>query len=136
MKFTHIFSFVVLATFFQSLPAASDTLTDANEIFAQWDPKSIEITGDGVLRVTLNEQRITDTIFYAVVQGGFCLGPLLDMKMPDVKSVFVLNNIQAQGWLFEAGTNACTQINNAPANNAKILIAGQSSAHTDTANGL
>ncbi len=136
MTFFRIITLVALTIFSHSLPAEADTETDAREIFAPWAPKSIEITNGGVLRITLNERRITDTVYYAVVQGGFCLGPLLNMEMPEVKSVFVLNSRQTQGWLFETGADACNQINNAPANSVKILIAGQSSAHTDTANGL
>jgi hypothetical protein len=56
--------------------------------------------------------------------------------MSDVKSVFILNKYETQGWMFESGAAACDAINNAPTETAKILVAGQSSTHTNTANGL
>ncbi|WP_286907020.1 hypothetical protein [Roseovarius sp.] len=116
--------------------ALADSVTNARELFAQWAPTSVSLTPKGVLRVVLPQPRITDTIYYAAISAGFCFGPLLGKPLHDVGSVFILNENQTQGWLFETGTNACEQINSARGNQATVLIAGHSSVHTDTANGL
>lgn len=124
-----------LAFLFPSL-ASADSVSEARELFAQWQPREVTIVPNGVLRVVLPQRHITDTMFYAAITGGFCFGPLFGQHMSDVKSVFILNSLETQGWLFEAGTSACEQINNVPSNQARVLIAGQASVHTDTSNGL
>ena len=133
MKIFKIYSLVALC--FPQI-ASADSVSDARELFSQWQPKKITLEPGGDLRVVLPQSRITPTIFNATITGGFCFGPLLGQNMNDVKSVFILNTNETQGWLFEAGTSACEQINNTPVNKAIILVAGQSSIHTDTINGL
>jgi hypothetical protein len=131
-----IFKTLVVVIFLSPITAGADTDLDARELFSQWQPKSIHLAPDGTLRVVLPQRRITDTIYYAAIQGGFCLGPILGKSMTDVRSVFILNQTETQGWLFESGTAACETINSTPTNKAKILVAGQSSTHTNSANGL
>jgi len=128
-------SMAFLATMSPSLLAA-DTTSEARSAFKAWEPKSLELETDGTLRVVLPQKQITDTIYYATIQAGFCLGVAFGKQMSDVTSVFILNQYEAQGWLFEGGAASCKDINAAPSKRAQILIAAQSSIHTDTENGL
>jgi hypothetical protein len=132
MKYTTVLCAAILAP---SIILA-DTIDGAKDVLSAWEPNSIQLEENGTLRVVLPQRQITDTIYYATIQAGFCLGPIFGYEMSDVKSVFILNQNETQGWLFEGGAAACDAINNAPTETAKILVAGQSSTHTDTANGL
>ena len=131
-----MFKIIGLAVLFLPSIASADSVSDARELFSQWQPEKITLAPGGVLRVVLPQRQITDTIFDATIRVGLCFGPLLGQSMNDVKSVFILNSNETQGWLFEAGASACEQINHTPANQAKVLVAGQSSVHTDTTSGL
>ncbi|MFG5384521.1 hypothetical protein [Yoonia sp. R2-816] len=133
MKFFRPLAFAMTLT---PIMVLADTISDANERFSQWQPNSIRLDTGGVLRVILPQSRITDSIYYASIQSGFCFGPLLGQNMPEVESVFILNESETQGWLFEGGTAACEHINDAPASGARTIIAGQTSTHTNTASGL
>ncbi|MFX4296594.1 hypothetical protein [Pseudosulfitobacter pseudonitzschiae] len=126
---------IVLAASIAFAPTASqaDTVENAKDLLSQWQPASVSLTDNGILRVVLNEKRISDSMYYAVIQG-FCFAPLLQMSVSGVESVFVLNKLETQGWLFESGVGSCDTINNA--SNARVVIAGSTSTHTDTANGL
>ncbi|MCF6443617.1 hypothetical protein [Nereida sp. MMG025] len=114
----------------------ADTIADAKQVFAAWQPTSITLTETGVLRVVLPQRRITDTIYYASIQTGFCFGPLFGQPMKDATSVFVLNESETQGWLFEGSTTDCSDINDAPSSRSKLLIAAKSSTHTNSSEGL
>lgn len=128
---------LMFSVFLAIVPTLShaDTVSNATNLLAQWQPQQVSLTKDGALRVVLDQNRISDTIFYSVIQG-FCMAPLFKTSVNGVNSVFVLNRLETQGWLFESGVEACTEINQTPVDRVKMLIAATSSTHTDTANGL
>lgn len=127
----------ILVTMLSLAPTLShaDTVANARGLLEPWQPRSVSLTDEGVLRVVLEERRITNTIHSAVIRG-FCFAPITGTDVAGVDAIFVLNESETQGRLFEDGVGACDALNQASGNEAAALIAASTSVHTDTANGL
>lgn len=91
---------------------------------SSWDVQSVVHSGNK-LKVISNENRITDSIYRAMV-GGVCMGQI---TAPDclsgISEIQFLNKWQKQGYVFEGGRNECQKINNMPIKNTKIYILGK-----------
>ncbi|WP_138934248.1 hypothetical protein [Roseovarius arcticus] len=84
---------------------------DALELLEMWDPA--EILMDGCkMTVALNEDRVTDVMYLAVLTAGLCLGPLLDMPLESVTEVHVLSRNKSQGYVYEKGLEDGDKFNN------------------------
>ncbi|MFN3273053.1 MAG: hypothetical protein ACK41U_00105 [Paracoccus sp. (in: a-proteobacteria)] len=104
--------------------APAEVVAQTEELLYNWQPKSITLSGS-ILRVVLPQRRITPEIYSAVIRLGVCFGPLLGHPLPGVRSVEVLNEFAHQGFVYEAGTEDCEQINAAPPDRAEILLLGK-----------
>jgi hypothetical protein len=106
------FGSAVLAGVFSlvSLPANAGAVENAAELMASWQPDKISLEG-GTLVVVLPQQRITEQIYLSILQAGVCFGPLLDIDLPGVSSIQILNRGSKQGYVYEKGMEDCEKLN-------------------------
>lgn len=106
---------LTLALFFSCASAASaDSLSNARELVAMWQPNEVRIS-DRKLVIVLPQQRITDTIYLAVITSGLCLGELMGKEVSGISEIQVLNQFSAQGYVYEKGLEDCPEFNRTPA---------------------
>lgn len=120
---------VVLALAASPALADSKAIQQAKELLDLWQPISVSQEGS-TLRVVLNERQITQTIYLAVIKSGICVGVLTGKPLPDVSSIEVLNEFSRQGYVYEAGTEDCAQINDLPVGDrtGTLLVLGKTKA--------
>ena len=78
------------------------------------------------ITIKMNERRITDKIYEAVIKNGICMPQWLGKKgyLNNIKEIAVLNRFSKQGYVFENAKSACTQIGKAKGKTAGILLMG------------
>lgn len=104
--------------------SAQNVSSNVRGLFVSWAPISVE-SMNGTLTLKLPQRRITDDIYYTIIQAGFCLGPFFDADIEQFNEVIVLNEFGVQGWVFEGGGVACAEINETPGAQVRLLIAAQ-----------
>lgn len=93
-----------------------------------WQPLSVVKDGNDVI-VALNERRVTDVIYDAVVQNGICMPSWLgkgEEYLRELNSISVVNMYKKQGYILLAPQSACKAIGEASSKNAKVLVMGNS----------
>lgn len=104
---------------------AMESISNRLDIYA---PLGIEAS-DGVLSITMNEQRITNDIYISVITT-LCLNAITDPpSLNDINEVRVLNMFGRQGFVFEGGRQECEGVVNFSGNNLEIHILGMTHAH-------
>ena len=106
-----------------STSALAQTASEIESLLRSWDPLDVKVEGR-IATVKLPQDRITDTIYYASITAGFCLGPLLNVDVNDVSEVRILNRFGQQGWVFENEQGLCELVAKEPASRVKIMVAG------------
>lgn len=107
-----ILSFALL--FSCASAASADNLANARELVAMWQPNEVTIS-DQKLIIVLPQQRITDTIYLAVITSGLCLGELFGKEVSGISEIQILNQFSAQGYVYEKGLEDCRKFNRTPA---------------------
>lgn len=106
------------ATSFADVPSE---ITSALKIFSPLNVQGKQ----NMIQVTLNEQRVTNTIYETVV-NSICTPLWLGKKgyFQSISEIFVLNKFTKQGYVFEHPEETCLQMGNATTQNAKIILMG------------
>lgn len=87
---------------------AQDSAQVAENLLASWAPESVTMSNEGVLRIVLPQRRVTSEMYSSITRFGLCLGPIATGNMmEDVSSIEVLNQFEAQGFVYEKGLNDC-----------------------------
>ena len=94
--------------------AQADQRARASELLEMWQPQSVAIE-DGVLKVVLPQDRISEEIYFAVLTAGLCLGFAMEKPLNGLSGVEVLNRHVRQGYVFERGLEDCDSWNERPA---------------------
>lgn len=122
---------ILIALALSASPALADPkpVQQAKELLALWQPDSVSLNRT-TLTIVLPQRRITQQIYLAIIQTGICAGPLIGKLLPDVSSIAVLNQFSRQGFVYEAGTEDCAQINDVPVGDKSgtILVLGKTHA--------
>lgn len=100
----------------------ADSVGNLPTLLASWDPERIELSG-GVLRITAKEQKVSDTIFYAMISGT-CLIALSEDKVA-FDEVRISNRLGAQTWVFEGGNDHCAELVRKPSGEINLFIAAR-----------
>jgi hypothetical protein len=93
-----------------------------------WQPLSIKQSGSK-LSVVLNENRVTDVIYDAVVQNGICMPLWLGRGkeyLQEVRTIDVLNKYEKQGYVFIEPLSSCEAIGKVSSKSSKVLVMGNS----------
>ncbi|WP_345842328.1 hypothetical protein [Shewanella algae] len=96
------------------------------ESLKPWEP--LEITQQTeTIRIVLNERRITNNIYEAIVQNGICM-PLWLQKdneyLEAVKEIEILNQFEKQGFVFENPMESCQKIGDSTEEAANLILMG------------
>lgn len=120
---------IVLALAASPVLAAPKAVQQAKELLALWQPEAVSLKGS-TLTVVLPERQITEQIYLAVIKTGICVGVLTRKPLPGVSSIEVLNQFSRQGYVYEAGTEDCAQINDLPVGDriGTLLVLGKTHA--------
>ncbi|MCR9694899.1 MULTISPECIES: hypothetical protein [Vibrio harveyi group] len=105
--------------------ASSGVLKDS---LNSWQPLSVVKNGNDVI-IALNERRVTDVIYDAVVQNGICMPSWLgkgEGYLHELNSISVVNMYEKQGYILLEPQSACKAIGEASSKNAKVLVMGNS----------
>ncbi|WP_281546262.1 hypothetical protein [Grimontia sp. SpTr1] len=115
-----------------SLVASFDAFSQVSESLVKslspWSPISLK-NANGDLIIVLDEHRITDTIYTAIINNGLCMPVWLGDKdtLANVKSVAVLNKFSKQGYLFEGGADTCVKLGEFSSDKqSEVYLMGQS----------
>ena len=110
--------------------SANDEIS-ARELLLSWQPIDVSLNR-GVLNVVLPEEQVTEKIYISIVTSGICIGPLTGKELDSVSEVQVLNRFSRQGYVYEAGTEGCEELNKIPVGDKMIdlLVAGKTRIFT------
>ena len=100
-----------------SLVDAKDIKEIMKDYTNAWQPLAVDLN-DGVLIIPLNQNRITNKIYSAIMQHGVCLSASLE-KWNGVKKIVITNKSVNQGFVFDGGYNECKEV----LSNKKVNIA-------------
>jgi hypothetical protein len=120
MKNLGVAIFSILAS--ASAAANNNVLSNALE---PWEPLAI-IAPDSIT-IVLNESRVTDTIYEAVIETGVCLPLWLDNEtdyLLKVNAINVLNKFKAQGYVLEKPLETCKDMGESKGETSKIILMG------------
>ena len=108
---------------FSALPASSPD--EIRQLLEAWGPKTVRT---GVLVIVLPQRRITETIFAAVINTGICMFGvgLGRLNLDGVSEIWVLNQFERQGYVYEGGAAGCAEIKRAPKNVKRVALLGMS----------
>ncbi|MEQ1968399.1 hypothetical protein ABLA30_15600 [Xenorhabdus nematophila] len=99
-----------------------------------WQPLSIS-DRDNVVTLTMNEDRITDNIYHAVIKGGVCAPLWFDDKntsyLKKTKEIRVLNRHNYSGYVFENPRSSCDEVGKATNDKTSLIIASHTRGHTN-----
>ena len=100
---------------------------EIQQSLATWQPISMTIKSGNLLIVT-KENRVTDTIFKAIIKNGVCMPIWLGSKkaLNGIKEITILNKFQKQGYIFEGGKNACQEMGNLKDKQSDFYLLGHS----------
>lgn len=93
-----------------------------------WQPLSVVKDVNEVI-IILNERRVTDVIYDAVVRNGICMPSWLgkgEDYLHELNSISVVNMYEKQGYVLLEPQPACKAIGEASSKNAKALVMGNS----------
>lgn len=124
---------IFLCFLFPSVAMAADgPSSNLKESLQPWSPLSISINNKK-LTVVMNEARITNNIFTAVIKNGICMPIWLGdpNALNGVAVVIILNKFKHQGYVFEGGKNICSEMGKLPSEKSEILLLGHSHIFTD-----
>lgn len=101
-------------------------LQDIQKSLRDWQPLNIQIKS-GNLIVTTKERRVTDTIYLAIVNTGLCTDYYFNKSLLNgIKSIYVLNEYNYQGYVLDGGADICEKIGKMKDNNRiKFTILGK-----------
>ncbi len=120
MKNLGIAIFAILVSV--SALADDDILSNA---LSPWKP--LAITTPGSITIVLNESRITNTIYEAVIETGVCLPLWLDKEtdyLSKANEIEVLNKFKAQGYVLEKPLETCKLMGESKGNTSEIILMG------------
>jgi hypothetical protein len=107
-----------------SVPAfSSDAII--SKALEPWAP--LEIVTPDNLTIVLNESRVTNEIYEAVITTGICMPLWLDGEtdyLLKVDEIFVLNKFKAQGYVFEKPLETCRIIGDSNGKTGKVILMG------------
>ncbi|MDF3906793.1 hypothetical protein [Paracoccus sp. AS002] len=117
---------IVFALAVSPVLAAPKAVQQAKELLALWQPEAVSLKGS-TLTLVLPERQLTEQIYLAVIETGICAGVLTGKPLPGVSSIEVLNQLSRQGYVYEAGIEDCTQINDLPVGDriGTLLVLGE-----------
>ncbi|MBP2846322.1 MULTISPECIES: hypothetical protein [Dickeya] len=94
-----------------------------------WHPIIFSENG-GVIRLTMNEDRVSNEIYESVILMGVCTPLWFEAKktayLNKIKEIHVLNRNSRSGFIFESPKSSCEEVGKAKGDGGKIVIA----AHT------
>jgi hypothetical protein len=99
-----------------------------NDSLEAWEPLKVMSNENSVV-ITLNERRITDVIYDAIVQNGICMPSWLgkgEDYLYGLNSISVVNMYEKQGYVLNNPKSACKDIGEASSKDAKVLVMGNS----------
>lgn len=122
---------ILLACSFCSF-AQSNNQTVLQKSLKDWGPISIS-EKQGVITVTLNEDRVTSQIYEAVIEMGVCPPLWFDAKktsyLKNTKEIHVLNRHSYAGFVFEDPKSTCEAVGKAKGDDGKRVIAFHTHTH-------
>lgn len=99
-----------------------------------WQPLSIDDT-EGVVTLTMNEDRISNTIYEAVVKGSICAPVWFEDKktafLKNTKEIRVLNKHSWSGMVFENPRASCDEVGKAMDGDDKVIIMSHTHMHSN-----
>lgn len=123
---------LLLSSFCASAQTANQTTLQKS--LAPWQPLSIQ-DEDGVITLTMNEDRVSDTIYETVIKDGVCapiwLGDAKPSYLKKTKEIHVLNRHSWAGYVFENPKSSCDAIGKAKDGNDKILLMSRTRMHSN-----
>ncbi|MBE8597217.1 hypothetical protein [Xenorhabdus sp. BG5] len=99
-----------------------------------WQPLSINDNGN-IVTLTMNEDRITDTIYHSVIRYGVYSPLWLDDKnsyLKNTKEVRVLNRHNHSGYVFENPRASCDEVGKATNDKIGLIISSHTHGHTNS----
>lgn len=109
--------------------SSGGAISQARELLYNWQPVSVALNA-GVLTIVLPQRQITQPMYSLVISAGICLGPLTGQTLPGVRTVEVLNEFSYQGFVYEAGTQYCDEMNAVSAHPRRVEILILARTHT------
>lgn len=91
-----------------------------------WSPLSVTSHG-GTIEIVTPQDRVTDTIYLAVLRGGVC-GSLWSNpgNWSGVTEIKVLNRHARQGYVFEGGEDECVELGELSGDESEFYVLGRS----------
>ena len=107
------------------VPIRSGINTESGRSLNSWQPISVKRVG-GTLTVTLAEHQVTDEIYKAAITSDICDSVWLeDSNLAGVQEIKILNQFNAQGYVFEGGASACQELRKLSDNDLKFALLGK-----------
>lgn len=117
---------VLIFAFSSAHAANKEAEAQASKALEDWAPVSVKLNDTGQLKVVLPQRSITETIFKASVLYGFCgVGVAgFGYDYPDVVEVAILNQFEAQGYVWEGTAADCKTLNELSGRAQEIELIG------------
>ncbi|MDV2504674.1 MAG: hypothetical protein RX318_12080 [bacterium] len=117
---------IFLVAIFLASAARADPVSDVRKAVEMWGPIVVKMR-PVTLRVVLNQQQITETIYEAVIFAGICAfvqAGLIDIS--GIEEIEVLNRFGYQGYVFEGGHQECRELYKTPRDRRNLHLLGMS----------
>jgi hypothetical protein len=105
---------IFLTVVFLAPAAHAGPVSDVRRAVEMWGPIAVEMR-PVTLRVVLNQQRVTETTYEAVMLSGICSrvqAGLIDIS--GIEEIEILNRLGSQGYVFEGGAQGCRDFEKIP----------------------
>jgi hypothetical protein len=114
--------FIVLITIF----SFARQIDDIYKSLKSWAPLNIQIQSNNLI-VTTKENRVTDTIYLAMINYALCTDYYFNKNLLNgIKSIYILNRYNHQGYVLDGGADICEKIGKMKDNNRiKFIILGK-----------
>ena len=99
-------------------------VSDIQKAVEGWGPLAVEMR-PVTLRVVLNQQQVTETIYEAVILSGICAFVQAGLiEISGIEEIEILNRFGAQGYVFEGGAQECRGLEKIPRERRNLYLLG------------
>lgn len=106
-------------------PIAENTVEYIKPFLKMWQPTNVS-QSDSTLTITLPQVRVAEPMYNSVLKNGVCTSIWIgDKRWEGIEEINILNEYEAQGYIFEGGANECIELASKSGTSSEFFILGK-----------